>query len=386
MTKLIYLDNSATTFPKPEVVYTFMCDFYRKYGVNPGRSGFDAAIETEEMVMSTRKMLTRLFNGDDPNRLTFSYNASDSLNMIIQGLARQGDHVLTTMLEHNSVLRPLFHLEKDKIIEVTHIPFDSHGYVDPMDFKKALRPNTKFAVVNHCSNVTGTIQPIEEIGKVCREAGVYLIVDGSQSAGAIEIDIKKMNISVFVFTGHKCLMGPTGIGGSYVADGVPVRYTRYGGTGVRSAQRTHLEEFPYRLECGTLNIVGVAGLNAGVNWILEQGIGNLHNQEMLLWERMRQGIQAIGKVTTYCAGNTSNQNPVLSMNLKGFDSADVGTMLDVDYNIACRTGLQCAPMVHECLGTDKIHGTVRLSLGPFNTEGDIDEVINAVTEIAAIKR
>lgn len=385
MSKLIYLDNSATTFPKPEVVYNFMCDFYREHGVNPGRSGFDAALETEEVIMATRKMLTGLFNGDDHNRLTFSYNASDSLNMIIQGLAEQGDHVITTKLEHNSVLRPLYHLEQDKRIEVTHVSFDSQGYADPEDIRKAIRSNTKFAVINHCSNVIGTIQPVEEIGRICKEAGIYLVVDGSQSAGAVPIDMKKMNIDVYVFTGHKCLMGPTGIGGSYVMDGVPVKLTRFGGTGVRSAQRTHLEEYPYHLECGTLNLVGIAGLNAGVKWIIEQGIDNLHKQEIMLWDRLRKGVQDLGNVITYCAENSLHKNPVLSLNIKGFDSGDVGTMLDVDYNIACRTGLQCAPLVHEVLGTDKIHGTVRLSIGPFNTEEHIDAAVNAITEIASIR-
>ncbi len=386
MSNLIYLDNSATTFPKPDVVYDFMIDFYRKHGVNPGRSGFDAAIETEEVVHDTRKMLTELFNGDDPNRLTFSYNASDSLNMILQGLAEPGDHVITTMLEHNSVLRPLYYLEFNKIITVTHIPFDKHGYVNPGDFKKALRKNTKMVVVNHCSNVIGTIQPLTEIGKICKEAGVNFVVDSSQSAGTIPIDIKAMGIDVLVFTGHKCLMGPTGIGGSYVMEGVPVRITRFGGTGVRSAQKSHLEEFPYRLECGTLNIMGVAGLNAGIKWVLEQGIDNLHQKEIMLWDRLRKGIQNIGNVITYCAESSENQNPVLSLNIKGFESGDVGTMLDVDYNIACRTGLQCAPLVHAGLLTDKIHGTVRLSVGPFNTEEHIDAAIQAIDEIASIRR
>jgi len=383
---MIYLDNSATTFPKPDVVYDFMCDFYRHHGVSPGRSGFDAAIETEEVVFNTRKMLTSLFNGDDPNRLTFSYNASDSLNMIIQGIVQKGDHVITTMLEHNSVLRPLYHLEQNGTIEVTHIPFDSHGYLNPDDFRKAIRKNTRMAVVNHCSNVIGTVQPVAEIGKICQENGVIFVADASQSAGAIPIDMKAMGIDVVVFTGHKCLMGPTGIGGSYVMEGVPVKGTRFGGTGVRSAQLTHLEEFPYRLECGTLNLLGVSGLNAGLKWVLEQGITNLHHQEIVLWDKMRKGLQQIDKVTTYCAESIDNQNPVLSFNIKGFDSGDVGTMLDVDYDIAARTGLQCAPKVHQLLGTDKIHGTVRLSVGPFNTETDIDTAIQAVSEIASISR
>jgi cysteine desulfurase family protein len=385
MSGLIYLDNSATSFPKPEEVYQFMDTFYRKHGVNPGRSGFDAAIETEELVFNTRKLLTSLFNGDDPNRLTFSYNASDSLNMIIQGLAEKGDHIITTKLEHNSVLRPLHHLNINGIIDVDHLPFNNQGFIDPEDIKKAIKSNTKMVVINHCSNVIGTIQPITEIGKICKEAGVILVVDASQSAGNIPIDIKEMNIDVLIFTGHKCLMGPTGIGGSYVMEHVPVKSTRFGGTGVRSAQKTHLEEFPYRLECGTLNLQGVAGLNAGVTWIKEQGIENLHQKEMLLWDKLRKGIQNIENVTTYCAESTVNHNPVLSFNIKGFDSADVGMMLDVDYNIACRTGLHCAPLVHEVLGTDKIHGSVRLSLGAFTTENEIETAIEAVADIAAIR-
>jgi selenocysteine lyase/cysteine desulfurase len=198
--------------------------------------------------------------------------------------------------------------------------------------------------------------------------------------------MKAMGIDVFVFTGHKCLMGPTGIGGSYVMEGVPVHITRFGGTGVRSAQKTHLEEFPYRLECGTLNILGVAGIHAGIKWVLEQGIEKLHHHEIILWDRLRQGVQRIENITTYCAENTENQNPVLSLNIRDLNSDDVGTMLDVDYNIACRTGLQCAPMVHAGLGTDKIHGTVRLSVGPFNTGEQIDATLEALTEIAAIRR
>lgn len=383
---MIYLDNSATTFPKPEEVYRFMDSFYRKNGVNPGRSGFDAAIETEEVVMETRKLLTELFNGDDPNHLTFSYNASDSLNMLLQGLAEKGDHVITTMLEHNSVLRPLFHLQKDGIIELTYIPFDNKGYVHPDDIRRAIRKNTKMVVVNHSSNVIGTVQPLAEIGKICKELGVYFIVDASQSAGIIPIDMKTMDIDAIAFTGHKCLMGPTGIGGSYVMDGLPVKGTRFGGTGVRSAQKTHLEEFPYRLECGTLNLVGVAGLKAGVSWVMQQGIDNLHDREISLWDRLRKGLQQIENVITYCADGPENQNAVLSFNIKGFESGDVGTMLDVDYNIACRTGLQCAPLVHEVLGTGKIHGTVRLSIGAFNTLEHVDAAIQAVAEIASIRK
>ena len=386
MEDLIYLDNAATTFPKPKEVYDFMYEFYQKNGVNPGRSGYDKTLEAEEVVYNTRKMLTEFFNGTDPNHLTFSYNASDSLNMIIQGIVSKGDHVITSNVEHNSVLRPLYHKMHDAEIEVTYIPFDEHGYVNPDDVKKAFRKNTKLVIINHCSNVIGTIQPIAAIGKYCKEAGILFAVDGSQSAGAIGIDIQEMNIDMLAFTGHKCLMGPTGIGGSYICDNVPIRATRFGGTGVRSAYPFHLEEFPYRLECGTLNIVGVAGLNAGQKWLRKEGRENLHKKEMALWDKLRKGLQEIEGVTTYCAESITNHNAVLSFNIDKWDSGDVGTMLDVDYSIACRTGLQCAPLVHVQLGTDKIHGTVRFSIGPFNTEEHIDKAINAVTEIASLKR
>ncbi len=386
MDNLIYLDNSATSFPKPQEVYDFMKEFYQSHGVSPGRSGFDKALEAENIVHSTRKLLTSLFNGTDPNRLTFSYNATDSLNRIINGMVSRGDHVVTSTLEHNSVLRPLYHKEHDGEIEVTRVPFDGKGYIDPDDVGKAIRKNTRLVIINHSSNIIGTVQPVGEIGRRCREAGVYFAVDASQSAGAVPIDVQAMCIDLLAFTGHKCLMGPTGIGGSYVSEDVPVRCTVYGGTGVRSAHPFHLDEFPYRMEAGTLNTVGVAGLYAGVNWVLKQGMDVIHDREIRLWDKLRRGIQEIDGVITYCADDTKNQNPVLSMNIAGWVAGDTGTMLDVDYNIATRTGLQCAPLVHVGLGTDKIHGTVRFSVGPFNTEEEIDTAVAAVREIAALKR
>ena len=386
MSKLIYLDNSATSFPKPDIVYDFMCNFYREHGVNPGRSGFDAAIETGEVVFNTRKLLTELFNGDDPDRLTFSYNATDSLNIVLGGLINKGDHVITTNLEHNSVLRPLYHMTLDGIAEVTYIPFDRNGYINPDDIKKAIKKNTAAVVVNHCSNVLGTIQPVKEIGRICRKEGLLFIVDGSQSAGAVPVDMEDMGMDAFIFTGHKCLMGPTGIGGSYVRTGVDPRHTRYGGTGVRSAVKTHLFEFPYRLEAGTLNLVGVAGLKAGVEWLKEQGMHNIHNREMNLYRQLRDGLSEIENVILYCQKGDGDRNPVVSFNVEGFEAGDVGTMLDVDYEIACRTGLHCAPQVHEQLGTDKIHGSVRFSIGPFNRQEHINSAIEAVREIASIKK
>ncbi|MDL2227771.1 aminotransferase class V-fold PLP-dependent enzyme [Odoribacter sp. OttesenSCG-928-L07] len=387
MAKLIYFDNGATTFPKPQEVYDFMHNFYMTHGVNPGRSGYDAVLETEEVMFGTRRMLTEMFNGgNDPNRLTFSYNASDSLNMIIQGICEKGDHVITSVVEHNSVLRPLYVMEQQGIIEVTYIGVDEFGYVNPDDFKKALKPNTKMIIMNHCSNVFGTVQPIAEVGKIAKEAGVIMAVDASQSAGILPIDMQAMNLDVVVFTGHKCLMGPTGIGGSYVREGVPVRTTKYGGTGVRSAVRTHLDEFPYRLECGTINIVGVAGLYAGQKWIREKGMENIHNHEMKLWQKLVDGMKNIDKVQMYCCSDPSRHNAVLSFNIDGWEAGDIGTLLDVDYNIACRTGLQCAPLIHEAMGTAAKHGTVRFSLGAFNTEEEVNIALEAVEDIASIPR
>jgi selenocysteine lyase/cysteine desulfurase len=214
---------------------------------------------------------------------------------------------------------------------------------------------------------------------------VIFVVDGSQGAGAVDFDMQDSNVDVYCFTGHKCLMGPTGIGGSYVREGIHINHTRAGGTGVRSAYPAHLEEYPYRLEYGTLNLLGVAGLNAGVKWIQEQGIMNIHNREMALWDKLRNGIQNIEGVTTYCADSKENKNPVLSFNINGFEAGDVGVMLDVDYSIAVRTGLQCAPKVHENIGTFDMHGTVRMSIGAFTTESEVDSAIEAVKEIASIK-
>jgi cysteine desulfurase / selenocysteine lyase len=381
-----YLDNAATTFPKPKEVYEFMNSFYQACGANPGRTGHALTLETEKVVFQTRKMLCELFNGTDPDRLTFSYNASESLNIIINGMLSKGDHVITTCLEHNSVLRPLYHKEQDGLIEVTYVPFDTAGYIHPADIKSNIKRNTKMVILNHASNVIGTVQPVAEVGKICRETGVYFALDASQTAGIIKINIQEMNIDLLAFTGHKGLLGPTGIGGSYVADNVPIHATHFGGTGVNSVQRTHPEAFPYRLECGTLNILGVAGLNAGQNWIRNKEMLQLHQQEMRLWNKLREGLSAIDGVVAYCVDDPENHTAVLSFTINNWKSEDVGTILSAHYRIACRTGLQCAPLVHETLGTVKLGGTVRFSLGPFNTEADIDQAIEAVRKIAAIEK
>jgi len=382
---LIYLDNGATSFPKPEEVYQFMDYFYRHFGVNPGRSGYDLCLEAGQMVEETRKLLTDFFGGSDPNRLCFGYNSTDGLNLAIFGLLQPGDHAITTTLEHNSVLRPLYHLSLAGV-EVDYVPFDSQGFIDPNDIKKKIKKNTRLVVVNQASNVIGTIQPVKEIGHLCREKGVTFLIDASQSAGKIPINMKEMNIDVVAFTGHKSLLGPTGIGGLYVGPEANIRITRAGGTGVRSAQRTHLEEYPWRLEYGTGNLLGIAGLNAGLKWVLARGLDNIHEQEMKLTRMLVEGLKGLEGVTLYCQDHLDRHIGVISFNVNGLEAQDTGIMLDVDYNIACRTGLHCAPLVHEQLGTDKIKGSVRFGVGPFNTEDEIKSAIQAVKEIAAFKR
>jgi cysteine desulfurase family protein len=386
MENLIYLDNGATSYPKPDEVYTFMDSFYRNFGVNPGRSGYDLCIETGAVVDATRKMLADLFNGNDPNRLCFSYNSTDALNLIIFGMLQQGDHAITTTLEHNSVLRPLYHQNKFNKVEVDYVPFDTNGFIDPEEIKQKIKANTRLVIVNHASNVIGAVQPVEAIGRICREHDVPFAIDASQSAGKIPIDIEQMHIDVVAFTGHKSLLGPTGIGGLYVREEIEIRHTRAGGTGVRSAHRMHLDEYPYRLEYGTGNVVGIAGIHAGLKWIQEKGMDQIHHHEMKLTRMLRDGLREIDGILLYGQDELADHIAVLSFNVDGMEALNTGTLLDGEYNIACRTGLHCAPLVHEQLGTDKIGGTVRIGIGPFNTEEHIQTAIQAVAEIADFQK
>jgi cysteine desulfurase/selenocysteine lyase len=387
MENLIYLDNAATTFPKPPEVLEFMMDFYRTHGVNPGRTGFDLALEAEEMILKTRRRLTGFFGGTDPSRLVFGYNATDMLNLLINSLLQPGDHAVTTCLEHNSVLRPLFCLNKYRGVEVDYVPFDKCGYVDPEDIRAAIKDNTKLVVVNHGSNVLGTLQPAAEIGAICRAKGVTFAIDSAQTAGVVPIDACGMNIDAVCFTGHKSLMGPTGIGGMYICEELHFTPDRSGGTGVDSALREQPESYPWRLEFGTPNTIGIAGLLAGQEWIEKQGgPAKIWEHEMKLARRLVEGLSAIEGVVLYCADPEKEHLPVITFNVDGFEPADTGMMLDVDYDIACRTGLHCAPRVHETLGTEQIKGTVRFSIGPFNTMEHIEKAIAAVGEIARTAR
>jgi len=380
--KIIYLDNAATTFPKPKEVLDRMADVYGRFGVNPGRSGYDLCMVAGELVYETRKTLASFFGGTKPDRLVFAANATDALNLAIQGLLQPGDHAITTTVEHNSVIRPLNHLQRDRGVTVDVVPFALDGLVDPDDVARRFRPTTRLVVVNHGSNVIGTIQPVAEIGRRCRERGIRLVVDAAQTAGVIPIDVEAMCIDVLAFTGHKSLLGPTGTGGLYVGDGVEVRHTRFGGTGVHSAHPYHLDEYPYRLEAGTPNVLGIAGLFFAQQYLATRGLTEIYRHEMELFGRLQAALEQVEGLTLHGTTSLAQRLPVLSFTVAGRDPADVGSLLDVDYNIACRTGLQCAPLIHEQLGTAP-QGTVRLSVGPMNVEKDVDAAIAAVREIAA---
>jgi len=390
MDELIYLDNAATSFPKPGVMHDTVRDFYRDNGVNPGRTGCDMAIRAEEMISDTRRRLSRFFNPSlvaggmekDPDRLVFTLNATMSLNLIINGTVGPGDHVVTTLCEHNSVIRPVNHKVRDGGAEATYLVPDPEGYVDPEELRKAIRKNTTLVVINHGSNVSGVVQDLAAMGEVCREEGVPLAVDAAQTAGVLPLDMARWNISFLSFTGHKCLFGPTGTGGICVADHAEIRSTLVGGTGVRSAYPYHLDEYPYRLEAGTLNLAGIAGLNAGVRWVEDQGLEHIHRHEMKLLEMLQAGLADIPGVVLHGTRSLERRVPTLSVSVNGYDASDVGTFLDVDFNILTRTGLHCAPLIHEHYGTAP-RGTVRFSMGPFNTEDHILAAIRAMEEIAA---
>jgi cysteine desulfurase family protein len=383
--RIIYLDNAATTFPKPKEILEAALDAYTRFGVNPGRSGYDLCLVAGDLVTQTRRELTAFFGGTDPNRLVFAGNATDALNLAIQGMLGVGDHAVSTTVEHNSVIRPLNHLARDRGVRVEYVPASDGGRVDPAEIARRITSATRLVAVNHGSNVIGTIQPVAEIGRICRERGVPLLVDASQTAGVVAIDVEAMCIDVLAFTGHKSLLAPTGSGGLYVREGIEVRPTRFGGTGVRSAYPFHLDEYPYRLEAGTGNVLGIAGLHFAQAYIARRGLDAIYAHEMALFARLQEGLAATEGVTLHGTTSLADRLPVLSFTVEGRDPADVGTLLDVDHNVAARTGLHCAPLIHEQLGTGE-RGTVRFSVGPMNGESDIDAAIAAVGEIAAHAR
>ena len=386
MSRFVYLDNAATTFPKPAEVITYMTEFYATHGVNPGRTGFDLALEAEEVIAGARQALCDFFGGSRRDRLVFSHNVTDALNLLIFSVLKPGDHAITTCLEHNSVLRPMYR-QSQLGVDVDWVPFDAAGYVDPQEIARRIRPSTRLVVMNHGSNVIGTIQPVAEVGRICRERGVLFAIDAAQTAGLVEIDVARMNIDVVCFTGHKSLFGPTGTGGMYVGEHVDIEPCRAGGTGVKSALRSQPAEYPWHMEFGTMNTMGIAGLRAAQRWIAARGgVRAIYEHEMTHARRLRDGLAALDGVKLYCADMSRDHLPVLVFNVDGLKAEITGQLLDVEHEVITRTGLHCAPMVHEGIGTAAIDGAVRFSPGVFTTDDDVERAIAAVADIAAYAR
>lgn len=377
---LIYLDNAATSFPKPPQVLEEMFENYARMGASPGRGGYDLAVQCEEYVQGVRQQISDFFGGDNPEHVAFAYNSTDALNTIILGLIEPGCHVVSSRLEHNSVLRPLHHLRDQGLITFDLVPFDENGFINPQDVADLIKPATRFVVLNHVSNVLGTIQPISEVGGICRDRGIPLVIDASQSAGLVPIDMRAMHVDALAFTGHKSLMGPTGIGGLILREGIQIRPTRFGGTGLESQNPVQPDAYPYRLEAGTINFMGIIGLSAGLRFIAQQGMANIYNHEMSLAQTLRDGLAAFGGIKTYCADSMEKHIAVLTCNAEGIDPEDFAAILDGDFNIATRSGLHCAPLVHEDIGTSP-SGGVRFSFGPFNTAEDVSAALSAFAAI-----
>ena len=399
-----YFDNAATSWPKPEVVYTTMDQFFRNFGVNPGRAGHELAVEAEKMIEETRRLLAGFFDfHGDPHRVVFTQNATDSLNIALFGLLESGDHVVTTRLEHNSVLRPLAHLKRDHGVAVTHVGRDEQGYVDPEDIRRAVTGKTRVIVVNHASNVLGSVQDIEAIGRISREAGTLLVVDTCQSAGVLPIRMDAWGIDVLAFTGHKSLFGPMGIGGMIVREDLDVRPLRVGGTGVDSIDPYQPSIYPYHLEAGTVDLPGIAGLNAAQKWFASLGreqageagaalshtdacraaLTHIFELELRHVSRLVSAFRDVDGIKVYGPAGNRPRVATLSINIGDLPADQTGEMLDGDYHVCVRAGLHCAPLVHEDEKTVAQKGAVRFSPGYFTDDEDIEQAITAVTEIAS---
>lgn len=381
----IYLDNAATSWPKPPAVYEAVDRYQRTLGAAAGRGAYRDASEVERQVLETRRRLAQLTGLPDPRRVIFTLNGTDSLNLALHGLLRPGDHVVTSVAEHNSTLRPLRHLEAKLGIEVTRVDCDGHGLVDVDEYRRALRSNTRLLSLVHVSNVTGAIQPIGEIGRLAQEKGLLFLVDAAQSLGHLSINLAETAIDLLAAPGHKGLLGPLGTGVLFVASRVESQLEplRQGGTGTHSESDVQPESLPDRYESGNLNVPGILGLGAGVDFVLKRGLTALHRHELKLTERMLSGLRAIRGVSVYGPLDAAQRLGVVSFNLAGYDPQEVAALLDAEHTIQVRAGLHCAPLMHAALGTSALGGTIRLSVGPFTTSDEIDETIAAVEEIAA---
>ena len=376
---MIYLDNAATTLHKPQQVIDAVVHAMQSMG-NCARGTHEEALDAARTVYDARVRLASLFGCPRADHVAFTANSTEALNIAINGLIDPGDHVISTDLEHNSVLRPLYRLEAEQGVELSFVPADKLGNVDYADFERLMKPNTRAVVCTNASNLTGTVLDIERIAKTAHSHGALVIVDASQTAGCWPIDMKKMGIDVLCFTGHKGLMGPQGTGGICVKEGIEIRPFKVGGSGVQSYSRTHPAEYPTRLEAGTLNGHGIAGLGAAAKFISETGVENIHAKERSLMLRFYEGVKNIEGVTVY-GDFTKDKTAIVALNIRDYESGEVSYELSQGYGIATRPGAHCAPRMHKALGTVEV-GAVRFSFSFYNTEEEIDEAVRAVAELA----
>ncbi len=376
---MIYFDNAATSMVKPRCVIEAVTEAMQHMG-NSGRGAHGASLGASRTVYAARELLARFFNAENPTCIAFTANSTESLNIAIKGLFEPGDHVVTTVLEHNSVLRPLYEMEK-RGVRVTYAECDEKGAITPEMILSHVDSSTKGIVCTHGSNLTGNMVDIAGIGKAAREKGLLLIVDASQTAGFAPIDVQQMNIDVLCFTGHKSLLGPQGTGGLYVREGLKVRPLLSGGSGVQTYNREHPAEMPVALEAGTLNGHGIAGLHAGVEYIMDTGLDVIREKELGLMRRFYEGVINIPGIRVYGNFDTDERCPIVTLNLGDYDSGEVSDELAVSYGIATRPGGHCAPMMHKALGT-VAQGAVRFSFSSFNTPEETDTALEALKELA----
>lgn len=380
---MIYLDNAATSQPKPTEVIQAMNDFLNNVCANSGRSGHRLAIQASRIVYNTRESLAELFNVPDPLQIVFTMNATESINLALLGILKQGDHVITSSVEHNSVMRPLRALENQRV-ELSISQCSQQGFLDPDSVKKLIKHNTRMIVLNHASNVTGSVQPAKEIGEIAKEHNLLFLLDSAQTAGVYPIDVQDMFVDLLAFTGHKSLCGPQGTGGLYIREGIDLIPLKYGGTGSRSDEEYQPDFIPDKYESGTPNVVGIAGLGAGVGFIMKEGIDSINQKEQKLTQMLINGLLSIPDVAVYGGLDAKRQVGVVSFNIQGLSSSEVSMFLDDEFDIMCRSGLHCAPSAHKTIGTFP-EGTIRFSLGIFSTEEDVINSVNAVRKIAEKK-
>ena len=377
---MIYLDNAATTLHKPPQVAEAVLHAMTTMG-NAARGAHSGALEASRTVYGTREKLARLFACQRADHVVFTANSTEALNIAISGLIHKGDHVISTDCEHNSVLRPLYRLEEERGVALDFVPADRQGLVDYADFERLMRPDTRAVVCTHCSNLTGNILDIGRIAGIAHSRGALLIVDASQTAGTVPIDMQALGVDVLCFTGHKGLMGPQGTGGLCIRPDVEIDPWKVGGSGVHSYDRHQPREYPTRLEAGTLNSHGIAGLSAALDVILERGVADIQRAEHALMQRFYDGVRGISGVTVYGDFSAPERGAIVALNIRDYDSSAVSDELAVTYGIATRPGAHCAPRMHAALGTTE-QGAVRFSFSCYNTEQEVDAAIAAVRAIA----